>query len=577
MESLGAYAVASNDWVTAYRFVNGLLRQGMRVLLTTEQSETVARGTFLIPLSRAFDPWFDGAVAADEIRGDAARNGVELAPIAASTRIVAAPLRLTRVGLYGGGGAPYNHASILTECGFPTRFLSDAEVRAGRLAEVDVFVMPGGGFRAMFGQIEPLGEAGCRAIADFVRQGGMYVGCCAGSYDCIVNTEAFTQACPAQGHLRLINAGPWTSASTKAIEFLDLQSPGVGVVTVRNERPDHPVMFGMPASFSLVHYNGPVLDPLPERVIEGASAAAGLARFSGWTDQFTPAECFAGPAPEERATYLEQAVDAGRFSIAAGEYGLGRVVAFGSHPEFGFDLAMVRWGQPARMFANAIFWQSMSHERIAQPMSTAPRRISLPTGAALDDVAPLASRLIDRAETLQSRSIDPPPGWLAPAYAMSVFGLSPSEIWRHALDQIIALATDATTLAGEIKTTIDERLVDPDSFDEETQLLLAEIDRWLLDERPAEWGQDGGYQGVHALLRTAIQMCDKALANWEITLGPPDGPYGHVHDNPYHLVAGSYLAAIGNIAGAVQLLRGLRAVSRQASALNMQRATVLAS
>ena len=45
---------------------------------------------------------------------------------------------------HGGGGAPFNHAAILTACGFPIRFLSDAEVRAGRLAEVDVFVTEAG-------------------------------------------------------------------------------------------------------------------------------------------------------------------------------------------------------------------------------------------------------------------------------------------------------------------------------------------------------------------------------------------------------------------------------------------------
>jgi hypothetical protein len=42
-------------------------------------------------------------------------------------------------------------------------------------------------------------------------------------------------------------------------------------------------------------------------------------------------------------------------------------------------------------------------------------------------------------------------------------------------------------------------------------------------------------------------------------LGPPDGPYGYFDTNPYHLVAGSYLAAVGCVAGARQLLRALTA------------------
>jgi hypothetical protein len=269
---------------------------------------------------------------------------------------------------------------------------------------------------------------------------------------------------------------------------------------------------------------------------------------------------------------LERAVEAERFSIAAGEYGLGRVVAFGSHPEFGFDLPMVRWGQPARMFANAVLWQAMSHVRVAQPSEMNPSRISLPVGSALGDVAELAKALIERVEALQAKSIDSVPGWLAPAYAMSVFGLPPDEIWRQTLADIVALATEATGLAGEIAEHVSA--LSSGSFDPTVLPTLAQIDQWLLDERPEEWGQDGGYQGVHALLRTAIRMCKQAQTNWEITLGPPDGPYGHVHDNPYHLVAGSYLAAIGNVGGAVQLLRGLSAVSRQRSAVSTGRAVL---
>jgi hypothetical protein len=263
-------------------------------------------------------------------------------------------------------------------------------------------------------------------------------------------------------------------------------------------------------------------------------------------------------------------MEAGRFSIAAGEYGLGRVVAFGSHPEFGFDLPMIRWGQPARMFANAVLWQAMSQARLSQPSTLTPNRISLPVSSALDDVGELATALVERIEALQAKPIEPAPAWLAPAYAMSVFGLPPDEIWRQTLADIVSLATEAASLAAEIAERV--RTLTSGSFDPTVLQTLAQIDQWLLDERPAEWAQDGGYQGVHALLRTATRMCEQALANWDIELGPPDGPYGYVHDNPYHLVVGSYLAAIGNVGGAVQLLRGLLAVSRQHSAVSTKQA-----
>ena len=45
----------------------------------------------------------------------------------------------------------------------------------------------------------------------------------------------------------------------------------------------------------------------------------------------------------------------------------------------------------------------------------------------------------------------------------------------------------------------------------------------------------------------------------QLQLGPPAGPYDYFLENPYHLVAGSYLAAIGCVAGAAQMLRALQA------------------
>jgi hypothetical protein len=97
------------------------------------------------------------------------------------------------------------------------------------------------------------------------------------------------------------------------------------------------------------------------------------------------------------------------------------------------------------------------------------------------------------------------------------------------------------------------------SGESDVRLLTAigQIERWVLDERPPEWHQDGGYQGVLALLRTASRMCEEALARWDVELGPPDGAYGYMFENPYHLVAGSYLAAVGCVAGALCLLQAL--------------------
>ena len=541
------------NWVRATRFANVLLRRGHRVLVVTDPLDgSLRRGALVVPLSPAHDPELAAPGDGDALRSAAAESGVELAWLSGRDRFVAAPLAVARVGLYGGGGAPFNHAGILAECGFPVRFVSDAEIRAGVLDRVDALIVPGGGFRAMHGQIEPLGEEGCQAIAAFVRRGGLYVGCCAGSYDCAVAPDDFVRSCPAQRWLQLVNARVWNDAS---VDFGALQSPGVGVLTVRNERPDHPVMYGLPASFEIVHYNGPIFDPLPDLAVEGASLAVGLTAFAGWTERFTPSEAFVGATPDPETILLQRAIAAGRYSAVAGEFGLGRVVAFGSHPEFGFDLAMARWGDAARMLANAVLWQASSLDgRRWAPAPPRRERLAFPAGAACDAVAAAAEAVRGRLAAVRTKPIEPAPAWLTPDYALSLFGLPPDEIWRRSIDETAALAGEIGERAAALRDQIGAVLAAARSEPDLTDAVLR-VNAWLLDERPAEWRQDGGYHGALALLRTASRMCDEALARWDDDLGPPAGAYAYLHENPYHLVAGSYLAAVGCVAGALHLLR----------------------
>lgn len=557
----------TEDWVTPLFTANRLVRGGHRVLWVTrllpagETASPIAPGSLIVPLDPAFDPGLAAPVPASAVASILADAGIDAVPFNGQAGMVTAPVGLTRVGLYGGGGAPMNQAAILAACGFPVRFLSDAEVRAGLLSEVDVFIVPGGGTRAMDGQLEPLGEDGCRAIASFVRRGGMYIGCCAGSYDCIVNSDDFVAACPAQEHLQLLNASPWRGDA--AIEmFGGIQSPGVGVIEARNEQPAHPVMFGMPETFPLVHYNGPILDPLAESRIPGASGAVGLVSFAGVTDRFTAAEAFAGPPSEDTVTYVSLGIAAQRFAVAAGEFGTGRVVAFGSHPELGADLAMAEWFGAARMLANAVLWQATScpGRQPDQDTVSVAGPLALPVGSGFAEAARLLRRLADRADALQQLPINPRPSWLRPDYAMSTFGLAPDEIWRQALEEIITLSGRAERTSLDLAAQIAGLMQSSEQPVPATirQAVLAAEDR-LFFQRAALWRQDGGYQGVLASIETAIAMCDQAIASWEIELGPPAGAYGYVDTNPYHLVAGSYLAAVGVTGAIIQLLDQTRA------------------
>ena len=554
------------DWVDALRFANRLLRGGTRVLVMLQpgdaasDSSTLRRGSVVVPLSPVVDPGLVSSVDAGAIPALADDAGIRMVPLSAADAFVGAPISSLVVGLYGGGGAPFNQASILAACGFQIRFLSDSEIRAGLLDEVDVIIVPGGGFRAMLGQIEPLGEAGCRAIARFVERGGMYVGSCAGSYDCAIVPDDFVRSCPAQKHLQILNARVWNDS---AIDFGGLQSPGVGVVKVKNERPDHPVMFGLPDEFEVVHYNGPIFEPLAEPRIEGASLATGLATFTGWSEPFTPSESFMGKTAPGDGTLLSRAVAARRYSAIAGYYGQGRVVAFGSHPEFGFDLPMVDWALPAQMLANAVVWQATAmtpKQRTPVSRNALTGEISVPAGSALRAIGPAAERVVEGVRRLRDQPMTSEPVWLTADYAMSFFGLAPEEIWEQSLSDIESMSRNLIEVAGQLADRATGLLeTTHDDGHDLARQTVQQVERWALDERPVEWRQDGGYQGVLALLRTAARMCDAAVENWTIELGPPAGPYAYMDANPYHLVVGSYLAAVGCVASAVHLTRAMSA------------------
>ena len=142
----------------------------------------------------------------------------------------------------------------------------------------------------------------------------------------------------------------------------------------------------------------------------------------------------------------------------------------------------------------------------------------------------LVARMTERCGELGAASDSP--GWLSEKAALSMFGLSPQDIWDAALQRIPELAREVLAAAPD---------VGPD----------------LLSFRaPADWPLDGGFHGVVPLLEQADEQLARARASWDMTpSGDGTDPYADILDSPYHLVAGSYLAAIGRAAGAALLCR----------------------
>jgi hypothetical protein len=415
-----------------------------------------------------------------------------------------------RIALYGAGGSPYHHAAVFARAGHEVEFVFPADIAAGALDGFDAFVMPGGGYRAMFGQIEPLGPEGARRLREYVRGGGMYIGCCAGSYDAATVAQSFIDLCPAQPEMCLLDATVWNEGGAE----WGLRSPGVGVLRARAVAPEHPVMAGMPDEFEIAHYNGPLF-----------TGATALARVAGRTDRFTPWEETLGRTVER--PLIDDAADEGVANIVAGPCGDGRVVLFGSHPEFGFKLAMDDEQLPAKLLLNAVDWQLAESGAPERPR---PAIVADEAGDADPArVTELAGALRERTALLRLRGTDA--RWLAPEHAMAVFGLSGLEVWIQALDAIDRLSGEAEALAASTEPRV------------------------LAFRAPEDF--DGGI----ALLEQSLELLDRALADWGFDPGEPgENPYVHMTTSPFHLVAGSYLAAVGRVGAAVLLCRAYERV-----------------
>src|SRR5262249_68207 len=146
----------------------------------------------------------------------------------------------------------------------------------------------------------------------------------------------------------------------------------------------------------------------------------GLARVVGVGASFTAAEEFFGATATERL--IDRAIATGAANIVAGQRGRGRVVLFGSHPEFGRTLSLDGEADAARLLLNAVSWQlgeSGDPQRPPRPLVSEAAIAPEVTEADLASAGPLAGRITDRCARLSERTADA--GWLDDGAAMSAF------------------------------------------------------------------------------------------------------------------------------------------------------------
>lgn len=249
---------------------------------------------------------------AGEQPGEAGTAPVDAAPAGAATGPGPIPVAVFRARGVGEDGLRSALAAFAGDDGFDVRELSPNAIRRGALDDRRVVFFSGGIGSVQGGELEPEGR---RIVREFVRDGGGYVGICAGSYLAI-------QGPPQYHHLAIVAARNWSE---------DAWRRGTGMLEVA------PVGGGEP--LRLFYANGPVFrrDDRPELPPWVALAT--------YVDDKFCESCgtHAGELP-------------GTPAILAASYGAGRIVLFSPNP------TLAKGDAPARpeLLLAAVRWTATS-------------------------------------------------------------------------------------------------------------------------------------------------------------------------------------------------------------------------
>lgn len=211
-----------------------------------------------------------------------------------------------RVALYDDAGTGGNGVNDITRVindlpGGVVRRVGAADIRDGVLDRFDVVVFPGGSGGK---QAAALGEVGRECVLNFIREGGGYVGICAGAYLATCRIDTYLKAVRAYHHQ------PWNKGRGQvAIELTDLGRELLG-----GDAGPLEVRYGNGPVF--MHEDGSVPDlDLPEYQI--------LAHFTRGVEK-----------DGQRQTVME-----GTPAIVSAPFGSGRLLLISPHPESSPDLA----------------------------------------------------------------------------------------------------------------------------------------------------------------------------------------------------------------------------------------------
>lgn len=592
-----AISAEVDNWIRVFKVVNTFLDYGVLVLLCREEVEIAGSklppGAFIFPLEGVFKEQADedsleavAPLSEQEIIEYIKSENIPLIKGEVKRGVNITPLTQSKVAFYEDSGC-FSHAMVIASSGFNVGWVNGREVAADALDYFDI-LMSGGGGGAVKANINRenlllagYGVEGAKKVAEFVKNGGAYFGCCGGSYVGSNVRERFMNWWhPAKKYMTMMNVEDWHIS-----EFSDsgFKSPGQGVYTARNVAPDNPVMFGIPETFKCIHWNGPIWNIIEAAVEKASSAMPLIAIEDVSADEFTPSEFFRKPEEANSETLKETGIYRAcvqkKTPIAQGYYGLGLVVLSGSHPEMapfaGTEINRDELWPSARILSNAAFWSAAQSSRKRKkylPKRTP--RLLFPIASQKEAISSVGNSCKYAAETLKKKSLTPLPFWLRPELYSRAFNLTPKKMYLENLNQL-PLLCETLVSQFEIMDQLTEKVLK--TRDEISEILstLKDDERkkrifYSLRDRALElvftyysmlgsrkcpqWYQGGNqrFQGIHDLLNIAESKAKAAVERASIldnldetNLSPAD-----IANNPYS----NLRAASGRLGNVLKLL-----------------------
>ncbi len=187
-------------------------------------------------------------------------------------------------------------AAVEMDAALEARLLTTKDIADGKLSEIDVLIVPGGGGSR---QYLNMGSAGREAVQQFVRDGGGYVGICAGAY-LITDTPEYASLA-------------MSGAEAHDIEH-DNRGRGIAKVTLTEDgRGLFPEVADQDTLY-IMYYEGPVVLPNPDSNTKYTSFAT--------MESDVHVE---GNAPADMTN--------GKSFLYIAEYGKGKTASVVGHPE----------------------------------------------------------------------------------------------------------------------------------------------------------------------------------------------------------------------------------------------------